>query len=47
MMKLQALDVSALTASEDLDKLIMAEKQLSVLMDDFKQASLYAVHMVV
>jgi hypothetical protein len=33
--------------NEELDKLIVAEQALGKLMDDFKQASLYAVHMIV
>ena len=46
-MRLEKIETSALTASEDLDKMIVAEESLGRLMDDFKQASLYAVHCVV
>ena len=46
-MRLEKLETSALTSSEDLDKMIMAEESLAKLMDDFKQASLYAVHCIV
>jgi len=47
MIKLQQLDVSVLTANEEMDKLVVAEQTLNKLMDDFKQASMYAVHLIV